>query len=106
MTTLFDTHAHYTDERLREKPDLLQEALAACTADEEIFLIGGASVYAEGLPLADRLCLTHIHHTPAEADAFFPPFEARDWTVSFSESHPADEKNEQPYTFTDYVRKK
>ena len=70
------------------------------------FLIGGASVYAEGLPLADRLCLTHIHHTPAEADAFFPPFEARDWTVSFSESHPADEKNEQPYTFTDYVRKK
>lgn len=84
----------------------LQEALAACTADEEIFLIGGASVYAEGLPLADRLCLTHIHHTPAEADAFFPPFEARDWTISFSESHPADEKNEQPYTFTDYVRKK
>lgn len=51
----------------------LQEALAACTADEEIFLIGGASVYAEGLPLADRLCLTHIHHTPAEADAFSRP---------------------------------
>lgn len=84
----------------------LQEALEACTADDEVFIIGGASVYKAAFPIADRLCLTHVHATPAEADVFFPEFDETEWTRTFSEAHEADEQNEQPFTFADYERKK
>lgn len=83
----------------------LEAALAACTAEEQVFVIGGASVYAEALPLADRLCLTHLDATPTEADVFFPEYDAGEWLCVSSESHEADEKNEVPYTFADYVRR-
>ena len=83
----------------------LKEAIASCAADEDVYIIGGASVYAEALPLANRLCLTEVHDTPAEADAFFPDFNRNDWEVAFLEEHTKDEKHDQDYTFIDYVRK-
>lgn len=83
----------------------LEAALAACSSDEEIFIIGGASVYKAAFPLADRLCLTHIHATPEKADVFFPEFDSEAWTCTFREEHEADESNDQPFTFADYVRK-
>ncbi len=82
----------------------LEAALAACTAEEDIYIIGGESVYAEALPLADRLCLTHIAATPPDADAFFPDFDATEWRLVASESHDVDEKHAVPYTFADYER--
>jgi dihydrofolate reductase len=84
----------------------LTAALEHCSPEEQVFIIGGESVYAEALPLADRLNLTHVHATPSHADAFFPAFCADDWHIASEEHHEADEKNECPYTFTDYVRKK
>ena len=54
----------------------IEEALKHCAPDEDIYIIGGASVYRQALPLADRLCLTEIDDTPAEADTFFPPKKA------------------------------
>ncbi len=83
----------------------LPEALAACKDEEHIYVIGGASVYAEALPLAERLCLTHIHALPKQADVFFPDFEPDEWKITFSEHHDADEKNVCPYSFVDYLRK-
>ena len=83
----------------------LKTALASCSTDEEAYIIGGASVYAEALPLADRLCLTEVHDTPKEADAFFPDFNKEEWTVAFKEEHESDEKHAQSYTFIDYVKK-
>lgn len=83
----------------------LSQALASCSAEEEVYVIGGASVYAEALPLAGRLCLTEVHDTPKEADAFFPDFDKDEWDVSFREEHESDEKHQQSYTFIDYVRK-
>ena len=83
----------------------LAAALASCSKDEEVYIIGGASVYAEALPLADRLCLTEVHDTPKEADAFFPDFDRSQWDVAFKEEHESDEKHAQSYTFIDYVRK-
>ena len=82
----------------------LQAALDACDTDEDVFVIGGESVYAEALPLADRLCLTHVEATPEHADAFFPEFNAMEWRLTDTESHEADEKNAVPYTFADYER--
>ena len=83
----------------------LSEALASCQAEEDVYIIGGASVYAEALPLADRLCLTEVHDTPAEADAFFPDFNRDEWEVAFCEKHEPDEKNDRSYDFIDYIRK-
>lgn len=82
----------------------LEAALASCGPSEEVFIIGGSSVYAGALPLADRLCLTHVHAVPAEADAFFPELAPGKWRTVFSERHEADAANEAAYTFTDYVR--
>ncbi len=83
----------------------LAEALASCSADEDIYIIGGASVYAEALSLAHRLLLTEVHDTPAEADAYFPAFSKEEWQLAFTEEHERDEKHAQSFTFTDYVRK-
>ena len=82
----------------------LEEALAHCTPDEDIYIIGGASVYRQALPLADRLCLTEIDDTPAEADTFFPPYED-DWKEEQREDHDVDEKHAHRYAFVDYIRK-
>lgn len=80
----------------------LEAALAACRPDEEVFVIGGASVYRQALPLADRLCLTEIDDTPAQADAFFPDYS--DWHAVWDEQHEPDERHAYRYRFVDYVR--
>ncbi len=83
----------------------LEEALASCSAEEDVYIIGGASVYAEALPLADRLCLTEVHDMPKEADAFFPDFNKEEWQIAFKEEHEPDERHQYPFTFIDYIRK-
>ena len=82
----------------------LEEALQHCAPDEDIYIIGGASVYRQALPLADRLCLTEIDDTPAEADTFFPPYKD-DWQEESREDHPIDDRHDFPYSFVDYVRR-
>ena len=81
----------------------LEAALEHCAPDEDIYIIGGASVYRQALPLADRLCLTEIDDTPAEADTFFPPYED-DWQEESREDHPVDDRHAFPYSFVDYSR--
>lgn len=83
----------------------LQDALEACKSDDEVFIIGGASIYRVAFPIADRLCLTHVHATPHQADVFFPEFDEAEWSCTFCEDHEADEQNEQPFTFANYERK-
>ena len=82
----------------------LEEALQHCAKDEDVYIIGGASVYQQALPLADRLCLTEIDDTPAEADTFFPPY-ADEWKESAREDHDIDEKHAYRYSFVDYIKK-
>ena len=80
----------------------LDAALESCQADEDIYIIGGARVYEQAMPLADRLCLTEVDDTPQEADAFFPDYS--DWQVVNREAHPKDERHAFEYAFTDYER--
>ena len=82
----------------------LEEALAHCAKDEDIYIIGGASVYKQALAVADRLCLTEIDDTPAEADTFFPSYED-DWQEESREDHPIDDRHDFRYSFVDYIRK-
>lgn len=80
----------------------LEEALSHCTPDEDIYIIGGASVYRHALKMADRLCLTEVNDTPEKADTFFPPYD--DWKEERREDHPIDERHEYEYSFVDYIK--
>lgn len=83
----------------------LQEALQACPPDEETFIIGGASLYAEALPLADRLYITEVDDSGKAADAHFPTIDPKVWNEKSRECHSSDEKHLYSYSFVDYVRK-
>lgn len=82
----------------------LKEALDNCSAEEEVYIIGGASVYKQALPVAHRLCLTEIDAEAPQADAFFPDIDTNVWKEESREVHPADEKHPCPYAFVDYIR--
>ncbi|WP_303011200.1 dihydrofolate reductase [uncultured Bacteroides sp.] len=82
----------------------LETALQNCKEDEQVYIIGGASVYRQALPLADELCLTEIDDTAPEADAFFPEISPTVWHEKSRETHPADEKHPCPYAFVNYVK--
>ena len=56
----------------------LEEALDAASPSELAFVIGGAELYRQALPLADRLLLTEIDQT-YDGDAFFPEFDPTIW---------------------------
>lgn len=83
----------------------LQEALDACHPDELVYVIGGASLYQQALPLADALYLTEIDAEAPQADAWFPPIEPNIWYEKSRDARPADEKHPCPYAFVDYVRR-
>ena len=74
----------------------LQEALAHCAKDEDIYIIGGASVYEQALPIADRLCLTEIHDTPANADCLLPRVRRLEGNHTRGRTR-TDEKHHQAY---------
>ena len=64
----------------------LQQAIELCGSDEEIFLIGGAELFGQGLQLADRLYLTEID-AYFEGDVFFPDFDPKTWHETSREQH-------------------
>ena len=82
----------------------LQEALENCKSDEEIFIIGGASLYHEAISIADRLYITEIDDIEKEADAFFPEINKNEWAEINKECHSTDEKHSYSYCFCDYER--
>lgn len=83
----------------------IDEAVQLVSKDEEAFIIGGGIVYRQFMPIADKLYITHIHHSWEDADTFFPTIESDTWQKISEEPHTADENNPFDYTFTEYVRK-
>ena len=81
----------------------LDDAIAACGDDEEIFVIGGSQLYAAALPLADRIYLTTVN-ADVEGDTFMPQFDLAQWHERSSQAHAADEKNPYDYQLTIYDR--
>jgi dihydrofolate reductase len=78
-------------------------AIAACKGDDEIFVIGGAQLYAAAMPHASRLYLTVIA-ADVEGDARMPEFELDDWRKCSAQSFAADDKNPYDYVQTVYER--
>jgi dihydrofolate reductase len=83
----------------------LEEAYRAAGSrgESEAFVIGGAEVFAQAKPQAERVYLTRVHAT-VDGDAFFPPLDSNQWRLVSSEPHAADAKNEYSYTFEIYER--
>lgn len=71
---------------------------------EEVFIIGGAEIYRQSIPLADKLYITHIEAENKKADTFFPEIIPIVWNEISHDEHQADEKNNLSYTFSKYER--
>lgn len=79
-------------------------ALALCTEEGEVFIIGGSEIYTSALSLTDRVYLTRVHAS-YDADAFFPEIDFDTWKETDIEKHLPDEKNHVAYTFSTLLRK-
>jgi len=79
----------------------LDEALKLARTDEEVFVIGGARVFAEALPIADRLYLTRVH-ADIEGDVFFPEIEDKAWQLTLTQRHESDARHAFPFSFLNY----
>ncbi len=77
----------------------VDEALAACVSDDEIMVIGGATLYGEMLDRAERMYLTLVEGE-FEGDTYFPEYDERLWREVQREEHESDPKNPYRYSFT------
>lgn len=84
------------------------EALRLASGEEEVFVAGGAKVFKQFLSIADRIYMTRVEAEVAKVkgNIRFPRFNRSKWKTSSVEHHPADDKNEFPYTFALYERKR
>lgn len=94
---------NYTPEGAEAVPSI-EAALLRCENEAEIFIIGGAEIYRQTLPIADCIYLTQVENAP-DADAYFPDWSEAQWETTYSESFPADEKHAYAYTFQRLERK-
>lgn len=81
----------------------LEKALEKCDSTA-CFIIGGASIYEQAFPLADKLELTLVDFE-GEADTFFPKIDFDKWVLNKKESHKADDKNAYDFDFNTYLKK-
>lgn len=82
----------------------LREALALFGPEEEVFVIGGAQIYAEALPLADRFCLTRVERD-YEGDTHFPAWDPAAWRLVRSEAFACGAEYAWPFVFETYERR-
>ena len=91
---------------LHEEVDVannIDELLLYCRDEREIFIIGGAEIYKQTLPLAHKVLLTRVH-TTVDGDAFFPELPANEWKLISAEKHEKDDRHAFDYTFEVYER--
>ncbi|MDW8332288.1 MAG: dihydrofolate reductase [Cyclobacteriaceae bacterium] len=77
--------------------------IAAKSGEHEVFIIGGAQIYREALPLAHRLYLTEIH-IELDGDTFFPELNLSEWKEISRQHHPADNRHQFAFDFVIYDR--
>ncbi|MGB9366178.1 MAG: dihydrofolate reductase [Xanthobacteraceae bacterium] len=86
----------------------LETALEAARGDAlrrgtDIMVIGGAEIYAQAMPLADRLEVTRIRTQP-EGDTAFPPIDPAVWRETARKPHPAGEGDDAAFDFVSYIK--
>ncbi|NDW17308.1 dihydrofolate reductase [Dysgonomonas sp. 216] len=83
----------------------LNDAFATCTNENEVFIIGGGSIYEQALQSADKLYVTYIHHKFENTDTFFPSIDPSIWKQVSAKEQSADEKNKYAHTFVVYEKR-
>jgi dihydrofolate reductase len=82
----------------------IQEAVDLCDENTENFICGGASIYRQFLPLANKLYLT-IVYKDFEADTFFPEINYDEWNLTEESERIFDEKTQLSFAYFIYERK-
>lgn len=82
----------------------ISQAVALLSGETDVFVLGGASIFQQMLPLADRMYLT-IVHAQIEGDAYFPAFDPDDWQLAGSEFHGTDDAHAYSFSMNLYIRK-
>jgi len=80
----------------------LAAALKVAGEDDEVMIIGGAAIFHEALPIAQRIYLTRVHATVA-GDIFFPRLDPAQWRETSVTLHPADQRHAYSFSFVDMV---
>ena len=81
----------------------IDTALAICDADDEVMLIGGASLYEQTIARAAAMYVTEIDHV-FSGDTWFPEFSQRHWTIVERQEFAADDSNPYAFSFVKYVQ--
>jgi dihydrofolate reductase len=84
----------------------VDDALLACEQVDEVMVMGGASLYEQFLPKADKLYLTQVHASLKGGDTWFPEWHKNEWSEISREDYLADEKNDYAYSFIVYEKLK
>ena len=84
--------------------DSMEDALFLCEHEEQVFIIGGETLYKQWIDKVDSMYITWIHKKFC-ADTYFPEINFENWEEVSREDHDADEQNIYSYSFSIYKRK-
>ena len=79
--------------------------VAESTNLEKCFVMGGGQIYAQALPTADRLVVTHVHTVIEDADTFFPQIDPEIWKVGQRSDLFTDEETGYTFEFVEYEKR-
>ena len=82
----------------------LEEAIAMADDDAEVFIMGGAQIYAQALDIADRMYITRVERD-YEGDTSFPEVDYSKWKLVAEERYERGEDYDSPFSFQTYDRK-
>lgn len=82
----------------------LEEAIAMADDDAEVFIMGGAQIYAQALDIADRMYITRLERD-YEGDTSFPEVDYSKWKLVTEERYERGEDYDSPFSFLTYDRK-
>ena len=83
--------------------DSLENAIAVCPENENLFIIGGGEIYKQSIAVVDQLDITQVH-AAFDAEVFFPEIDMNIWKIQSTEFHQKDEKHKYDFSFVKYVR--
>ena len=82
----------------------IEDAISKMDSENENFIIGGGSIYAQFVKHATKMYITRVHND-FEGDVFFPEFNTKEWKLAEKVDVNDDPQNEFKYSFETYVRK-
>ena len=92
-------------EIVRSVDELLKIIETTTKPEEEIFVIGGGSIYRLMIEKAGKLYITHVDGEFPDAEIFFPVIDETKWKKTKSEKHSKDDLNQYNLEFAEYLRK-